>query len=365
MDKSPVTALLFFVILAGSLLAYLTLTTKAEGLARQTWHNAITRNLVMESEQISFTDTNHVAIGLYRPELPYNVNSVRAIEDSLKAPVSIISFYQAWGESEVHEFALDACKDLHTQGFTPMITWEPWIQGFSQFRTAPSDSTVPVILSGRLDSYIKQWARSCVSYAKPIFVRIAHEVSNAVYPWGPEHGVSPEMYASLWRHIHTIFTEQGASNALFVWTPFVPADTLFFPGTEVVDWIGLDIFNFGSFSASGLWIDYYSVTKSLYDHVTGYNLPIMIAELGSTNAGGNKINWFRQMVRDMANNQFPEIKSIVFFDTPVAKTPGGLSVDLGISSEQGLLRALDTLSAIAPPISGPSVTPSERLLWRK
>ena len=88
-------------------------------------------------------------------------------------------------------------------------------------------------------------------------------------------------------------------------------------------------------------MDFYTVTKILYDAVKGYEKPIIVAEAGCAASGGNKNNWYRDMFHSLAVGNFPAIKGLVLFDTPIGVTPTGIPVDLGISSDSTVYSALD------------------------
>ena len=303
---------------------------------REACYQCIIRPLVQD-RSVLIPKSGTFSLGLYRPELPYQFTTLYAIQESLSVPFSIISYYQAWGDGSEHRFNPAVGRNLRKGGFVPMITWEPWIVAFNGYSAGDNpDSSLTIINSGVFDEYIKQYARSIVRFGKPVFIRPGHEMSNAWYPWSMQHGNSPESYRAFWRHVVTIFREQGARNAAFVWNPYTPGDTVCYPGNEWVDWVGLDIFNFGTLAENGGWMDFYTITKILYDAIRGYGKPVIIAEVGCADAGGNKTIWFRDMFHYLAVKNFPLVKALVLFDTPHATTPGGLPVDLGISSSGAL-----------------------------
>jgi hypothetical protein len=316
-----------------------------EKTGMELFHRVVIRNLV-KSHDILIKDSTFL-LGMYRPELPYQFGQLYTVQDSLGVQVNVVSYYQAWGDSEEHSFKLDVNRNLSRGGFVPLITWEPWVSAFSAYKNRQVDSSLAIIASGMFDAYIREWARGAVLFGKPLFVRPGHEMSNAWYSWSSAHGNSPEMFKHFWRHVHTIFVEEGARNAAFVWCPYVPGDTVFYPGNDCVDWVGLDVFNFGSLSQDGLWMDFYIVTKLLYDAVKKYGKPIMIAEAGCTASGGNKNDWYRNMFHDLALGNFPQVKGLVLFDTPHGTTPTGIPVDLGFSSDNDVYSGINKQELIS------------------
>ncbi len=93
-------------------------------------------------------------------------------------------------------------------------------------------------------------------------------------------------------------------------------------------------------------MDFYTVTKILYDAVKDHGKPILVAEAGCASNGGSKNNWFRDMFHSLAVGNFPLIKGLVLFDTPMAVTPTGIPADLGISSDNEVFNIIDTTEII-------------------
>lgn len=304
----------------------------------ETYYQKIIRSRVESGSTLS---DKPFSLGLYRPELPYQFSRLYEIQENLGAQISIVSYYQAWGEGEEYAFKTLVNRNLSKGGFTPLITWEPWVSAFPLYKNISVDSSLAIITSGAFDGYIREWARQAVRFGKPFFLRPGHEMSNPWYAWSLQHGNSPEAFKAFWRHVYRIFKDEGANNAVFVWNPYTPADTVFFPGADCVDWIGLDVFNFGTLSQDGYWMDFYTVTKLLYDAVKPYGKPVLVAEAGSAANGGSKRDWYRDLFHSIAAGNFPLIRGLVLFDTPQGVTPTGIPVDLGFSTDSTITGAID------------------------
>ena len=73
---------------------------------------------------------------------------------------------------------------------------------------------------GRHDAYIRSWARDLKRFGNPVFLRFAQEMNGNWYPWAEDaNGNKPGEYARMWRHVHDIFTAEGATNVKWVWCP--------------------------------------------------------------------------------------------------------------------------------------------------
>ncbi|MCA9731312.1 MAG: hypothetical protein H6696_08105 [Deferribacteres bacterium] len=334
--KITIKIALYLVIVA---VIYIVILRFIDPGARWLYHNYITKNLVVEGKKAIDPDRK-LSLGMYRPELPYHYDTVVAVEDSLDTKLKVISYYQAWGDGDEHQFNLDVVRNIAKGDYIPMITWEPWVVAFEKYKNNMADSSVALITAGEFDYYIHSWARQIVQYGKPIFLRLGHEMSNPWYTWSNHYGNTPEMYIAMWRHVYEIFQKEGAKNSLFVWSPYTAADSVFYPGNDYVDWIGFDIFNYGALSETGSWYDFSTLTSILYNNYTKYNKPMMIAEVGCSEFGGNKNDWYRDMFHLLTTNVFPQIKLLVIFDNPIGKTATGLDVDWSMTADEAVYSAI-------------------------
>jgi beta-mannanase len=303
------------------------------------WYEQVVAALAKDRN--SLTERDHGIFGLYRPELPFHFDQLYAMQDSLNVRVDAVSYYQAWGDGEEHAFKTDVMNNLHRGGFIPFVTWEPWAAAFEAYEGRMPDSSLALITSGIFDEYIREWAREATRFGHPFFVRPLHEMTNPTYPWSSAYKNSPEMFVSAWKHIVMIFRDSGARNASFVWTPYRASDTAYYPGNEWVDWIGLDIFNYGPLEEQALWLDFFTITRTFYDAVKGYEKPIIVAEVGTVPMGGNKNMWYRDMFHSLAAGNFPLIEGLVIFDNPASSAPNGLNVDLSMSSDPEVYSVID------------------------
>lgn len=106
------------------------------------------------------------------------------------------------------------------------------------------------------DARIIAMADAFASNGKPAFLRIGGEFS------GPWNGYHPYDYPRAYRKIVHIFKTRGADNVAFIWCyePAAPGDFMefspvlgykWFPGNDVIDWYGLDVFGPADFTPGG------------------------------------------------------------------------------------------------------------------
>lgn len=309
-----------------------------ETLVKWLYHDQVVKRMVTDKETLSRDTPFH--LGIYRPELPYDFSKVFQVEDSLHAHISIISYYQAWGDGDEHKLNAGLLANIAKGGYIPMITWEPWIVAFENHRGQMHDSSLSMVANGEFDNYIREWARQAVIFGKPMFLRYAHEFSNPWYAWSSRYGNDEMLFKEAWKHVHGIFQAEGARNVAFIWNPYQVADTTFYPGNDYVDWIGLDIFNFGPLIENGFWLDFFSILHGTYGVMQTYGKPILIAEAGTSSSGGDKNIWYRDMFQSLAKGDFPLVKGVVIFDNPVGKAPNGLPVDLSMTTDSTVYQGI-------------------------
>ncbi len=153
--------------------------------------------------------------------------------------------------------AQDFASAAHGLGATPLLTLEPmkprvFVDGWQP--GAPAYEAT------------KAFAQGAGQWGKPLFIRFAHEMNGSWYPWsewndknknlqrdpGEDTGFWPPDYQKAYRNVALLF-RQYAPNAALVWCPnsgllggakrdvFRP----WYPGDDVVDWVGLDVYERG------------------------------------------------------------------------------------------------------------------------
>ncbi len=308
--------------------------------ARQWYYTNITRRMV---SKVSGLPVDKCVLGVYRPELPYSFGAALNIEKQIGTRFTIISVYQAWGKDDVHRFPSVLMNEIDKNGCVPLLTWEPWVTDFSSADLKPmplrEKRYLKDVAEGVYDFYIEEWAREAVKWGKPFFLRFAHEMSNPQYPWTPLNENRAEDYIRAWWHVWSLFNSFGASNVIWVWSPYRSGDIQYYPGDKFVDWVALDIFNYGELISSGdqgRWWSFDQLLSPLYTELEGIRKPFMIAEVGSTDMGGNREVWYREMFNQIAS-KYEKIKAVVFFDNPSDRTSGKWTIDWSLGQSADVL----------------------------
>jgi hypothetical protein len=85
----------------------------------------------------------------------------------------------------------------------------------------------------------------------------------------------------------------------------------YYPGDSYVDWTGVDGYNWGT--KNGGWQTFQQVFKDIYPLLAAKKKPIMIGEMSSAEAGGDKSKWIDEIIPTLRVS-FPFIKCLVWFD---------------------------------------------------
>jgi len=244
---------------------------------------------------------------------------VTAFESNAKKPASIVMWYQGWGLTDgTQNLQPTWMENVREHGAIPLVTWEPWLytQGISQ----PAYS-LQKIMNGDFDAYITKWAADSKAWGHPYFLRFAHEMNGNWYPWSELlNANSSGQYVQTWRHVHDLFTKQGVTNVTWVWSPnseYTGSISLYqlYPGDSYVDWIGLDGYNWGSLN-NHQWQTFAEVFEPTYRAALELSpdKPLMIAEMATTEEGGDKAAWISDAYMTQLPAFFPKVRAVVWFN---------------------------------------------------
>jgi hypothetical protein len=174
------------------------------------------------------------------------------------------------------------------------------------------------VAAGAQDAYLRAWARAAKAWGKPFFLRFSWEMNAPWFSWGAGNGgTTAAEYVAMWRHVHDVFTGVGARNATWVWCPNTDPHRRFadvaslYPGDRYVDWTCLDGYN-----ADNPWMSFRTLFARSYDRITrkiAPTKPMIVGEVGSTEAGGRKAKWIADMLAALPR-RFPRIRGLLWFD---------------------------------------------------
>jgi len=108
---------------------------------------------------------------------------------------------------------------------------------------APTSSAA--IDQGSQDAWIRSEADAVRAFGAPLFIRWFGEMEA---PGNSPNAGTPAQFVAAWQRIYSIFQQEHATNAMWVWCPDASAFASgvaqsFYPGDAYVDWLCADAYN--------------------------------------------------------------------------------------------------------------------------
>jgi mannan endo-1,4-beta-mannosidase len=259
-------------------------------------------------------------------DAPWDMRSASAFERSARKRMTLLQWRQAWFECStscgLRPFRAKLFERARARGYTPVLSWGSYDErrGANQPHFQLADIT-----AGRYDRFVRAWARGAARWDHPFFLRFDWEMNTNGVPYS-EHsnGNRRGSFVRMWRHVHRLFREEGATNARWVWCPNVqyrgsvkPLWSLY-PGDTYVDWICLDGYNWGTDPARrDRWMSFDAIFRDTYALLTTWiapSKPMMIGEMGSTEHGGSKAEWISDALAVQIPFSYPAVRAVVWFN---------------------------------------------------
>jgi hypothetical protein len=258
-----------------------------------------------------------------------NLNYLAALGDPALEPaastyfVAVGDWPRPW-ETQVGRMAKQLATEVE-QGRMLHVGIEFWGIDGATNQQVPVD--VIIARGSKYDDHIRDLARTIRDMRAPTFVRLGAEFSGA---WT---GYSPLEYPKAFRRTVEIFREEQVDNAAFVWCwePAAPGDFdereqgawRWYPGDDVVDWFGIDLYNHAAFEEGNARSAGSTMQRNLLrflDMAEQHGKPVLIGESGAVTVGitpdaedGRRDwdTWFEPYFRFIAAH--PSIKAF-FYD---------------------------------------------------
>jgi hypothetical protein len=167
-------------------------------------------------------------LGVYEKGPPHTYQPVATFVTTTGRQPNLVGYYSGWGEAFASSFA----ETVHRHSAVTILQIDP------------TDASIRRIAAGHYDDYLRSYADSVRSFGYPVVIGFGHEMNASWYSWGYGR-VQPSVFVAAWRHIVTVFREQGADNVTWLWT--INADLRgtgpirdWWPGASYVTWVGID-----------------------------------------------------------------------------------------------------------------------------
>lgn len=291
------------------------------------------------------------------PEPPWDMRAVDVFESHTGKRASILHFGGPWYIDGVSQpFPTNEFEKIRQRGSIPLYSWSSRDSRLDYLNQPEFRNSV--VESGQYDDYIRSWAIAAKNWGHPFFLRFDWEMNGWWYPWAEGkkgtsdtivNGNNPGDYVKMWRHVHDIFEEVGATNVTWVWCINHMSDTTsgshppmsqIYPGDDYVDWISFDVYNrhngWESFNTmvTGTGTNWLLNTyQSLLD--TAPSKPIMIAEFGTKEdltIATRKADWLTDALLTQIPVNFPQVKAIVYFNWNMTTDPNHPDSTIAIES---------------------------------
>jgi len=256
---------------------------------------------------------------------PWDMRALARFERITGKRVSLLEFAAPFAECGLldcnfYGFPAAEMTRIRRHGAIPFFSWSS--------QSIPGSVNQPNfqlrdVANGRYDGYIHGWARAAKRWGHPFFLRFDWEMNGDWFPWGAGvNGNRKRHYRRAWRHVHRIFGRAGARNVTWVWCPYVDPDhnyglRPFWPGRRFVDWTCLDGYNWGPGNPANSrpWQSFGQLFRSSYRRVTrlARRKPMILGEIASSDYGGSKAGWIRNMLRKLPR-RYRKIRGFVWFD---------------------------------------------------
>lgn len=288
--------------------------------------------------------------GMYTEQSPFNWAGLDGTAARIGSKPDIAGYFGGWDQ----RFRPDAVQRSWQRGMLPLLTWE------SRPIAAPNDVVdepeyaLPRILEGDFDRYLRTYARDIRKTGLPLAIRLNHEMNGDWYPWSEKvNGNREGDYVKMWRHVHDIFEQEGANDlVVWVWAPNRIDKLLtsmrtpeylasLYPGDEYVDWVGMSGYLRPPYSAGTEFTFEETFGRTLVQLRQVSDRPILLAEIGASEAGNNKPHWISSLFKNLAAPENDDIVGFSWFNHTVTSTVGGERVtnDWRIDSRSDSLEA--------------------------
>jgi hypothetical protein len=167
-------------------------------------------------------------LGAFEPGAPPDYSPVVSFAKAAGRPPNLVGYYSGWAEP----FNMAFANTLRSHGVIPFVQIDP------------TDASVAAIADGSYDEYLRSYADSVRNFSDAVVIGFGHEMNASWYTWGYKH-VAPATFIAAWRHLVTLFRQQGADNVTWLWTleadgPDTGPVQSWWPGASYVTWIGVD-----------------------------------------------------------------------------------------------------------------------------
>ncbi|WP_250446486.1 glycosyl hydrolase, partial [Actinotalea sp. C106] len=294
--------------------------------------------------------------GMYTEQSPFNWAVLDDAASKTGVLPDLVGYFDGWDR----DFRPHAVTRAWEREMLPVLTWESRPFSAANDQVSEPDYSLPKIIDGEFDAYLRQYARDIAELGLPLGIRLNHEMNGVWYPWSEVDGRGESIngnsegdFVAMWRHVHDIFSEEGAGDlVIWIWAPNIvnnlpttlqdPA-TLegLYPGDDYVDWVGLSGYYRPPYRADQTPTFSYTFDRSLDQLRDLTDKPILLSEIGASEVGGQKPAWVTSFFEGLAQPENADVLGFAWFNLAVTTYSGGERVtnDWRVDSRRDSLAA--------------------------
>lgn len=239
---------------------------------------------------------------------PSTAAALTAFERRIGRKLDAHRWYSLWDQDLT---AGPVAQDV-ARGRTPVLS-------ISTKRDSGPAVTWADVAAGAQDARIRALAAQVRALQAPLFLTFQHEPEYAGYG-------TPAEYRAAWRRFVEVFRAEGVTNVVWTWivapTPFATSPTTataeeLYPGDDVVDWVGLDAYNwFGCRGSDGpqQWRSMADSAARARAFAVAHGKRLMLAEYGSVEDPADptrKAAWLTSAMDTFLS--WPEVGAVLYF----------------------------------------------------
>jgi hypothetical protein len=269
--------------------------------------------------------------------------NVQAFQELQGTHLDLISYFALFDINDWNATAQYA-NVAKNNGSTLVVTW--MANGYN----------AQELVNGKADNYIRDYAKGVKGFGDEIWLRPLHEANGDWYDWGVGKsgaGNTDANVAEAFRHIVKIFKEEGVTNVKWVWTTNASNQgsgttlTGNYPGDDYVDYISIDGYNWGTCQSWSSWQTFSQVFKKAYNALANINKPLFIAEISSSERGGNKAEWITDMFEHFATD-FSRVFAVMWFSQSKEANEGDWALNTSQAAVDAWKAGIAKMKAMAP-----------------
>ncbi|MES2566860.1 MAG: glycosyl hydrolase [Bacteroidota bacterium] len=285
----------------------------------------------------SKNNSDYCMLGAFQQELSGQEDLIPSHFESLfpngsGKKIKYVNYFHDWsidGSTTANNIPGMEVQNLLTNGYTPVITWEPMFKGYG--RLDPVQPRLSNIINGDYDSYIDAVANKLKSFNDTIIIRLMHEFEGDWYSWSLfQNNHDPGQYITAYRKVVDRFRQLGATKVKWMWcvnSDYAPYESYnyvvnAYPGNNYIDIVATDIYNNHFPVNSPYWKSFRMQTAETYYYLSKHfpQKPLFICEVGcrerlnneSTNSE-SKGAWYQRMDKELQSN-YHNVRALIFFN---------------------------------------------------